>query len=94
MHVQHEAAGVVVRFGPLFSAEDAVQLPEFVPPQVTLDFRDVENFEEAGILPLAVWLRRNGEVKVRLRGLSIHQARMLAYFGIRDLDNRQDGNRV
>ncbi len=82
------AAGVVVvRFGKSFAVPEATRVADtllaFRPvSQVTLDFTDVEDFEEVGVAPLAACLEKMVNVRVVFQGLTIHQARMLVYFGV------------
>jgi len=82
---------LVVRFRERFALAEAARVEEELSAldvvsldgvsQVTLDFREVREFEDAAIVPLAGCLRRFG-VRIHTRGLTIHEERMLAYLGV------------
>ncbi len=90
---------LVVRLGERFAFEEAARIEEELSAlsavsvtdlsHVTLDFSEVREFEDAAIVPLAGCLRRFG-VRIQTRGLTIHEQRMLAYFGI----PRDSGSRI
>ncbi len=79
-----------VQLGRRFAVEEANRLDEMVGAhgrltELILDFSDVRQFEDAAVVPLARTLRALSSTRVRLRGLTLHQQRMLRYFGV-DLD--------
>jgi hypothetical protein len=87
MHVEISRDAVVVRFGPRFDMDEAQRLDAAIeacgPVNVLdLDFSRVLDFEDAAVIPLARALGSLPEVSLRMRGLTLHQRRMLRYFGI------------
>jgi hypothetical protein len=87
MQVEASQGALLLRFGSRFAAGEAQRLEEaivaFTPlTQLTLDFSEVRQFEDAAFVPLARALGSVGQIEIRLRGLTLHQARMLRYFGV------------
>ena len=87
MHVEASRGALLVRFGSRFAVSEAERLQEaigaFAPfAQLTLDFGEVRQFEDAAFVPLAKALGGLGNVELRMRGLTMHQERMLRYFGV------------
>ncbi len=87
MHVQASAGALRVRFGSRFGASEVEKLREaiksFAPvSDLVVDFGDVRVFEDVAIAPLTRLLRGLGRARVRLRGMTLHQSRMLRYFGV------------
>jgi hypothetical protein len=84
----HAAPGrLTIHFGRRFDAPAAARAAEallaFRPLSVlTLDFGDVYEFHDSAIAPLAAALGAAPGADVILRGLSRHQTRMFAYFGV------------
>ncbi len=84
----HLAEGIVlVQLGRQFGAPDARRLREivlsFAPiSKLTLDFALVREFHDAAFAPLAETLRGLSATEVVLRGHTVHQSRMLKYFGV------------
>jgi hypothetical protein len=84
MHVEASPGALLMRFGVRFAVTEAERLQEavvaFAPfGLLTLDFRNVRHFEDAAVVPLAKTLRVLLSVDVRMRGLTLHQERMLKY---------------
>lgn len=76
-----------MRFGRRFAVAEAERLAETIAAlgpvvRLTLDFSDVREFEDAAVVPLARILRALVPGSVSLRGLTLHQRRMLKYFGV------------
>lgn len=87
MQVQASEGGVSVKLGSRFGLAEAERLREalvaFAPvSEVVIDFGDVREFEDVAVVPLARMLSGLRHAKVKLRGLTLHQARMLRYFGV------------
>ena len=88
MHVEATRGALLLRFGRRFAVREADHLQEaihaFTPfSQLTLDFSEVREFEDAAVVPLAKTLGDLVHVAVQIHGLTMHQWRMLAYFGVR-----------
>src|SRR5512146_780187 len=88
MHVEASRGALLMRFGRRFAGREAEHLQEairaFAPiAELTLDFSEVRDFEDAAVVPLARALGTLSHVKVRIHGLTMHQWRMLGYFGVR-----------
>ena len=86
MHVEASPGVLLMRFGVRFTVTEAERLQEavvaFAPfRRLTLDFSNVRHFEDAAVVPLARTLSVLGTVEVRMRGLTLHQERMLEYIG-------------
>ncbi len=95
MLVRASAGTLFIRFKSRFGASEAERLREailaFAPlSELVIDFTDVREFEDVAIVPLARTLGGLKHVPVRLRGLTLHQARMLRYFGIEASNPAQD----
>jgi hypothetical protein len=87
MHVEISRDALRVRFGRRFALEDAQRLGETIEScgrmsRLDLDFSDVLDFEDAAVVPLAMTLGSLPDVNLRMQGLTMHQRRMLRYFGI------------
>lgn len=88
MHAQLADGSLLLRFGRQFGVPEAEKLSEtirsFEPlTQLTLDFSAVRDFEDCACSQLAATLGANRALKVVLRGLTLHQSRVLKYFGVR-----------
>jgi hypothetical protein len=80
-------AEVLLRFEGNFEASDAGRVHEALAsasPEgpVVLDFTQVRHFEDFAIALIAPDLMAPGRPRVRLRGLGLHQERLLEYFGV------------
>jgi hypothetical protein len=89
MHVEASPGALLVKFGVRFAAAEVESLQgsiaAFAPfTRLTLDFSDVRHFEDAAFGPLASTLGVLGSVEFRMRGLTLHQQRMLKYVGLDD----------
>jgi hypothetical protein len=89
MVIEARGRTVVFRFGGRLAASEVRQVSEsllaLAPVSlVTLDLGGVREFDPAAIAPLAEILGNGGGARVRIRGLTVHQARLLGYFGHRD----------
>lgn len=87
MHIEAEQGTVLIKVGRRFGPPDAEHLAgvvESLAPfsQLIVDFTDVREFHDAAFLSLARALRALAEVPVVLRGLTIHQSRLLKYLGL------------
>ena len=96
MFVEAAHGELLVKFGKRFGSAEAQRLvrvvDEFQPlARVTLDFTEVCEFEDVAIVPLATALAMLSTVPVRVRGLTLHQSRMLRYFGIEVRVRASDG---
>jgi hypothetical protein len=81
------SADLLCRFERRFGTTEAKALMETLAAadpgsHVTLDFSDVREFEDVAVGPLAEALAGCMRDLVDLRGLSLHQRRMLKYFGV------------
>ncbi len=88
---------VLLRFEGDFEARDAWKVHEILGAAgarapVVLDFSQVRHFEDFAIALLAPDLAAAGGSRVRLRGLGMHQLRILEYFGVRRPDSRELGD--
>jgi hypothetical protein len=88
MHAQLADGSLHLRFGRQFGVPEAQRLSETIRSfgpltQLTLDFTDVRDFEDCACDLLAATLAANRSLKVVLRGLTLHQSRVLGYFGVR-----------
>ncbi len=89
MHAQLTDGSLLLRFGRQFGVPEVERLSEtilsFAPlSQLTLDFSEVRDFQDSACGLLATTLAANCALKVLLRGLTLHQSRMLRYFGVRE----------
>lgn len=87
MQIEATRGALLMRFGRRFAAAEAQRLAETIVAfgpvtQVTIDFSEVREFEDAAVVPLAQTIRGLGAVRVLLRGLTLHQARVLRYLGV------------
>ncbi len=88
MQVEATRGTLQMRFGRRFAAAEAERLEETIVAlgpvnRLTLDFSDVREFEDAAFVPLARTLRSlDATARVSMRGLTLHQRRMLKYFGV------------
>ena len=101
MHVEVSRGALLLRFGKHFGGHEAERLQEaihaFMPVhELTLDFSAVHEFEDATVVPLARMLAALGHVRVRMHGLTMHQWRMLGYFGVRHapLSSAEDSENI
>lgn len=88
VHAQLTDGSLRLRLGSHFGVPEAERLSEtvrsFAPfSQLTLDFTDVRDFEDSACGVLAKTLSASRAHKVVLLGLTLHQARMLKYFGVK-----------
>jgi hypothetical protein len=95
MVIEARGKAVVVRLGARFAAPEVRRVSESLRSLapvalVTLDFGAVREFDPAAIAPLAELLGSAGAARVRIRGLTAHQARLLEYFGLRDGERAPD----
>ncbi len=87
MDVTRGAHGeVVIRIGRAFDRKTASRLAGWLgelPPQdpLVVDFSAVRDFEDFGLASVARGLASHDRLVVR--GLTLHQQRMLRYFGVR-----------
>jgi len=84
MAVEAREGSLDVQLGPRFGVAEAERLSRALAsrqplPGVTLDFKEVREFEAAALWPLSLCLRALGGAKVSLRGLTRSQARILGY---------------
>lgn len=93
---------LVLRFDGDFAAPDAWKVHEVLlgadpVHDVVLDFSQVHRFEDFAVALMAPDLVASSNLHVRLRGLGLHQQRILEYFGVRpsarDERARRDGFR-
>ncbi len=87
MHIEAEHGTVLLKLGRRFAAAEADRLAQTVRSlapfsQLILDFTDVRELHEAGLLSLTKALAVVSGVKVVLRGLTLHQVRVLRYLGL------------
>jgi hypothetical protein len=90
MQVEAENGKVLLRLGRRFAIADAERLArtvESLAPMatVTVDFSETREVHDAAFLSLAVALRALGGVRVVLRGVTLHHARVLRYLGMEPL---------
>jgi hypothetical protein len=81
------SAGQLYRFEQRFGPAEARALTETLAAadpgsHFTFDFSDVREFEDVAVGALAEALTGRPRDAVALRGLSLHQRRMLRYFGV------------
>jgi len=86
---------ILLRLTGDFEAADAWQVHEAIQgaargSQVVLDFNQVRRFEDFAIALIAPDLVATSAHKIRIRGLGLHQRRILEYFGVKGsaLDER------
>lgn len=91
---------VLLRFEGRFEASDAWRVHEALGAAgggwpVVLDFSQVRQFEDSAIALLAPDLVASGRPRVRMRGLGLHQQRILEYLGVWRTapGSRSDGGR-
>ncbi len=87
MHVQLAQGSLVFHVGTRFGIREAERVHETVlalapVTQLTLDFTGVREFHDSMVPKLAEALREQRGAKVVLVGLTVHQSRMLKYFGV------------
>lgn len=87
MRVHVTPGAVVVRFGKRFAVTEAERVAETLSTfaavaDITLDFSEVRQFEEAAFGPVARALTAKDDARLSVRGLSRHQLRMLEYLGV------------
>jgi len=102
MEVEAREGSLNVQLGAHFGVAEAERLSWALAsrgslPRVTLDFKEVREFEVAALWPLSLCLHELGGAKVTLRGLTGSQARILGYCRSREpevaasLEGRGDG---
>lgn len=77
---------VIIRLHGAFTGPDAWAVHEALASGVApviLDFSHVDRFEDFAIALVAPDLARGGARSIRIRGLGLHQRRILEYFGVR-----------
>jgi STAS domain len=87
MHIEAEHDAVVLKLGRRFTPHDADRLREAIEAlapfsQLTVDFTEVRELHDAAFLSLSQALAALVHVKVVLRGLTLHQVRVLKYLGV------------
>jgi hypothetical protein len=87
MHIEAEHGTVLLKLGKRFAIPDAERLARAVASlapvtAVTVDFTETREVHDAAFLSLTVALRALGNVRVVLRGVTLHHARVLKYLGI------------
>jgi hypothetical protein len=87
MHIEAKHGTVLLKLGRRFTAPDAERLRQAVESlapfsELTLDFTEVHELHDAAFLSLSRTLAELVEVKVVLRGLTLHQVRLLKYLGL------------
>lgn len=91
VHTQQIPGGeLILRFEGEFAAPDAWRLHEVVGAApalatVVLDFTQVRHFEDFAVALMAPDLVATSGLRIRVRGLGLHQQRILEYFGVRGL---------
>jgi len=89
MHVEAQDGTVILKvLGGSFASRDAERMAELLGSlapfsQLVLDFSKVRQCDNAALLPLVEMLRRFRNAAVVLRGLTLHEARLLRYLGLR-----------
>jgi hypothetical protein len=79
---------LLLRFEGSFEASDAWQARELLRgagstrPGVVLDFGQVRTFQDFAIALIAPDIAAAGDWHVHVRGLGLHQQRLLEYFGV------------
>ncbi|HEY7725278.1 MAG TPA: hypothetical protein VH880_08085 [Anaeromyxobacteraceae bacterium] len=76
---------VLLRFEGTFEAQDAWRVREALRgggARVVLDFGQVRIFQDFAIALIAPDIAAAGDTPVRVRGLGLHQRRILEYFGV------------
>ena len=86
MHIDARQGTLLVKLGPSFVIEDARRLGEIVQTLVplsnlVLDFTAVRECHDAAFFTLSDVLRGSHGAHLRLRGVTLHQARLLRYLG-------------
>jgi hypothetical protein len=92
MQIEEEDGTVLLKLGTRFTTPDAERLGQAVESlapfsQLILDFSEVREFHDAAFLSLSKALRALAKVKVVLRGLTLHQSRVLKYLGLPPADH-------
>ena len=87
MHVQAKQGTVLLKIGKRFATPDAERLGQTVESlaplsKVIVDFTEVREFHDAAFFLLSKALRALAKVKVVLRGLTLHQSRLLEYLAL------------
>lgn len=94
MHVEAQNGTVILRqLGRTFAERDAERMAEMLQSlapfsQLVLDFSGVRECKAAAFLPLVKVLQQLVGVAVVLRGLTRHEARLLAYLGLQATEIR------
>ena len=84
MHVEAEHGTVLLKVGSRFASSDGERLEQTLGSlapfsNLIVDFTDVREFHDAAFFSLSKVLRGCGEARVTLRGLTLHQSRLLRY---------------
>jgi hypothetical protein len=87
MHIEAEHGTILLKLGRRFTAPEAERVGQAVESlapfsQLIVDFTEVREFHDAAFFSLSKALRALARVKVVLRGLTRHQARLLRYLGL------------
>jgi hypothetical protein len=87
MHIEAEQGTVLIKLGRRFASPDAERLGqtlESLAPfsQLIMDFTDVREFPDASFFSLLKALPALADVTVVLRGLTLHQSRLMKYLGL------------
>ena len=86
MNIEVARNTALVKFGTRFAPAEAERLYDVAQSlaphsQLTVDFTEIRDFHDSAFILLAKALGARPGFKIVLRGLTIHQSRMLAYFG-------------
>ncbi len=89
MHAQVTDGSLLVQFGKRFSLPEAERLSQTILSAaplsgLILDFTGVRDFQDSACGLLAKTLGAHDQLKVVLRGLTLHQFRVLRYFGVQE----------
>ena len=86
-HIEAEQGRLLLKLGSHFTTPDAERLDEAMRSlapfsQLVVDFTDVRETQDSAFFLLSEALRRLAKVTVVLRGLTMHQSRLLRYLGL------------
>jgi STAS domain-containing protein len=86
MHIDAVLDTMFVRVGATFAATDVTRVQEAIaalgPSRVTIDFAAVRRCDDAALARLGNALMSFARGEVTLRGLTVHQWRLLTYLGV------------
>ncbi len=87
MHIEAEHGTVLAKLGRRFTGKDADRLCQSLQSlapftELVVDFTEVRELHDAAFLSLSKALAALVQVKVVLRGLTLHQVRVLKYLGV------------